>query len=48
MARRKMLPKKISMWGLFLMVDWAEPLPEVENSVLEKVFAFAWLCMTSF
>ncbi|CAG7786498.1 unnamed protein product [Allacma fusca] len=31
MARRKMIPGKVTLWGQDVCVDWAEPEPEVQN-----------------
>jgi len=36
MARRKMIPGKIMMWGINVAVDWAEPEPDVEISIMSK------------
>lgn len=36
-ARRKMIPGKILMWGVEVAVDWAEPEPDVDSEVMSKV-----------
>jgi len=36
MARRKMIPGKIPMWGVEVAVDWAEPEPEVDSEIMNK------------
>ncbi|CBY36802.1 unnamed protein product [Oikopleura dioica] len=37
MARRKLMPGRIQLWGHQIAVDWAEPEIEVEESVMETV-----------
>ncbi|KAK3914567.1 APOBEC1 complementation factor [Frankliniella fusca] len=36
-ARRKMIPGGVVLWGHELAVDWAEPEPEVSEDVMAKV-----------
>ena len=36
MARRKMIPGKIPMWGVDVAVDWAEPEPNVDPEIMNK------------
>ncbi|XP_035682254.1 APOBEC1 complementation factor-like [Branchiostoma floridae] len=37
MARRKLIPGRIQLWGHQIAVDWAEPEPEVDEEVMRKV-----------
>ena len=37
MARRKLIPGRIQLWGHQIAVDWAEPEQEVEEEVMSKV-----------
>ncbi|XP_023240018.1 APOBEC1 complementation factor-like isoform X2 [Centruroides sculpturatus] len=37
MARRKLIPGKIQLWGHEIAVDWAEPEPEVDEETMSKV-----------
>ncbi|RWS29353.1 APOBEC1 complementation factor-like protein [Leptotrombidium deliense] len=37
MARRKLLPGKIKLWGHDIQVDWADPEPEVDEETMSKV-----------
>uniref|UniRef100_T1J1J1 RRM domain-containing protein n=1 Tax=Strigamia maritima TaxID=126957 RepID=T1J1J1_STRMM len=37
MARRKLIPGKIQLWGHEIAVDWAEPEPEVDEDTMSKV-----------
>ena len=37
MARRKLLPGRIQLWGQPVAVDWAEPEQEVDEDVMSKV-----------
>lgn len=37
MARRKLLPGRIQLWGQPIAVDWAEPEQEVDEDVMAKV-----------
>lgn len=37
MARRKLLPGKIQLWGCEIQVDWADPEPEVDEETMSKV-----------
>ncbi|XP_014665238.1 PREDICTED: APOBEC1 complementation factor-like isoform X2 [Priapulus caudatus] len=37
MARRKLIPGKIQLWGHHIMVDWAEPEREVDADVMGQV-----------
>ncbi|KAJ8945018.1 hypothetical protein NQ318_016264 [Aromia moschata] len=36
MARRQFAPENLLAWGQPLYVDWADPLPEVDSSVMAK------------
>ena len=36
-ARRKLMPGKILLWGQQVAVDWAEPEIEVDEDVMSKV-----------
>ena len=36
-ARRKCVPNRLELWGKAVVVDWAEPEPMVDESVLSKV-----------
>ncbi|XP_054720392.1 RNA-binding protein 47-like [Uloborus diversus] len=36
-ARRKLIPGKIPLWGHDIAVDWAEPEPEVDEETMSKV-----------
>ncbi|XP_023239973.1 probable RNA-binding protein 46 [Centruroides sculpturatus] len=40
MARRKLIPGKIQLWGHEIAVDWAEPEPEVDEETMSKVSPF--------
>lgn len=37
MARRKLIPGRILLWGHQIAVDWAEPEQEVDEDVMDKV-----------
>ena len=37
MARRKLIPGRIQLWGHQIAVDWAEPEQEVDEDVMSKV-----------
>jgi hypothetical protein len=37
MARRKLLPGKIQLWGHQIAMDWAEPEAEVDEDVMATV-----------
>ncbi|GFU30429.1 RNA-binding protein 47 [Nephila pilipes] len=37
MARRKLIPGKIPLWGHNIAVDWAEPEPDVDEETMSKV-----------
>ena len=37
MARRKMSCNRIRLWGHNVVVDWAEPLPEVDEEIMSQV-----------
>ncbi|GIY43730.1 RNA-binding protein 47 [Caerostris extrusa] len=37
MARRKLIPGKIQLWGHDIAVDWAEPEPDVDEETMSKV-----------
>lgn len=37
MARRKLIPGKIPLFGHDIAVDWAEPEPEVDEEIMAKV-----------
>ena len=37
MARRKLIPGRIQLWGHPIAVDWAEPEQEVDEEVMSKV-----------
>lgn len=37
MARRKLIPGRIQLWGHQIAVDWAEPEQEVDEEVMSKV-----------
>lgn len=37
MARRKLIPGRIQLWGHQIAVDWAEPEQEVDEDVMNKV-----------
>uniref|UniRef100_A0A915HEV0 RRM domain-containing protein n=1 Tax=Romanomermis culicivorax TaxID=13658 RepID=A0A915HEV0_ROMCU len=36
-ARRKLIPGQVTMWGCPVEVDWAEPLPEPDDDVIAQV-----------
>ena len=36
MARRKMIPGKIPMFDVDVAVDWADPEPEVDITIMNK------------
>lgn len=40
MARRKLLPGRIQLWGQQIAVDWAEPEREVNEDIMSKVRVF--------
>ncbi|PRD26371.1 UNVERIFIED_CONTAM: APOBEC1 complementation factor [Trichonephila clavipes] len=40
MARRKLIPGKIPLWGHNIAVDWAEPEPDVDEETMSKVRSF--------
>lgn len=37
MARRKLIPGKIQLWGHQIAVDWAEPEQDVDEDIMSKV-----------
>jgi len=37
MARRKLLPGRIQLWGHQIAVDWAEPEQDVDDDVMARV-----------
>lgn len=37
MARRKLIPGRIHLWGHQIAVDWAEPEREVDENIMSKV-----------
>ena len=37
MARRKLIPGRIQLWGHQIAVDWAEPEQEVDEDIMSKV-----------
>ena len=37
MARRKLIPGKILLWGQQIAVDWAEPEAQVDDEVMKSV-----------
>ena len=37
MARRKLIPGRIQLWGHPIAVDWAEPEQEVDEDIMSKV-----------
>jgi Q family heterogeneous nuclear ribonucleoprotein R len=37
MARRKLIPGRIQLWGHTIAVDWAEPEQEVDEDIMSKV-----------
>ncbi|XP_017771440.1 PREDICTED: APOBEC1 complementation factor-like [Nicrophorus vespilloides] len=54
MARRKLAPGSVIMWGVPILVDWADPLPDVNPSIMAKVktyiffFSFITKILTCF
>ncbi|VEL11142.1 unnamed protein product [Protopolystoma xenopodis] len=40
MARRKLLPGHIQLWGQQIAVDWAEPEREVNEDIMSKVISY--------
>lgn len=40
MARRKLIPGKIQLWGHQIAVDWAEPEQEVDEDIMSKVLSY--------
>ena len=40
MARRKLIPGKILLWGQQIAVDWAEPEAQVDDEVMKSVWRF--------
>ena len=39
MARRKLLPGRVQLWGQPIAVDWAEPEHHVDEDIMSKVSA---------
>ena len=37
MARRKLIPGRIQLWGHQIAVDWAEPEQDVDEDIMSKV-----------
>jgi len=37
MARRRLIAAGIQLWGLPLAIDWAEPEPELNDDIMNKV-----------
>ena len=37
MARRKLIPGRIQLWGHQIAVDWAEPEQDVDEDIMGKV-----------
>lgn len=42
-ARRKCVPHRLELWGKTVVVDWAEPEPMVDESVLSKVCSLVFI-----
>ena len=40
MARRKLMSGRIQLWGHPIAVDWAEPEQDVDEEIMEQVFAY--------
>ncbi|VDP94921.1 unnamed protein product [Echinostoma caproni] len=47
MARRKLIPGRIHLWGHQIAVDWAEPEREVDEDVMSKADRTAFAPLTS-
>ena len=37
LARKKVIPGKLELWGQQVIVDWAEPEQMVDEEIMEKV-----------
>uniref|UniRef100_A0A8C5AX55 Probable RNA-binding protein 46 n=1 Tax=Gadus morhua TaxID=8049 RepID=A0A8C5AX55_GADMO len=37
MARRKLIPESLQLWGLNIQVDWAEPEKDVDEETMQRV-----------
>ncbi len=48
MARRKMIPGKIPMWGMDVAVDWAEPEPNVDPDIMNKALFACGMALHDF
>lgn len=50
MARRKLIPGRIQLWGHQIAVDWAEPEKEVDEDIMSRVsyyISFAYFCISA-
>lgn len=43
MARRKLIPGRIQLWGHQIAVDWAEPENEVDEDIMKTVSAIIYI-----
>lgn len=49
MARRNLTPGSLTLWDHSVLVDWADPLPEVDPYIMSKVgFLLGFLLITGF
>lgn len=44
-ARRKLAPDSFVVWNRNVLVDWAEPIPEVEPEIMATVSSILRICM---
>ena len=43
LARKKIIPGKLELWGQLIIIDWAEPELVVDDDVMDKVMWSACL-----
>lgn len=47
MARRKLIPGRVQLWGHTIAVDWAEPEPETDEDIMATVRLEVCMCVRS-
>jgi len=48
MARRRLVATGIKVWGVDLAVDWAEPEPELDDDIMNKVCQPSRVCVVRY
>lgn len=39
-ARRKLSPGSVNLWGSDIMVDWADPIPDPDPAIMAQVIKY--------